>query len=101
MSSYSAFKRMLSIRSASAVVWTCSIAVCLLPKPTGAQTPPACSPEDLAEFDTTMSKYQGLKGGNPAVPSTYNLIGAHKFDGEVYWHGVPVAGLGNAYVGDN
>jgi len=42
---------------------------------------PDCSQEEIALVSEVFTKYQGIKGSNPSVPSTYGLIGTHKFSG--------------------
>ena len=55
---------------------------------------PDCSQGDVATFREVVDLYLGIKGSNPSVPSTYALIGRHKFSGGV-------EELGNGFVGKN
>jgi hypothetical protein len=45
---------------------------------------PDCSSADFSLYTEVMTKYQGLKGTNPSAPSTYRLIGRHKYNGGGY-----------------
>jgi hypothetical protein len=44
---------------------------------------PDCSAADVAQLAETVARYQGIRGINPAAPSTYDLIGNHKFSGTI------------------
>jgi len=55
---------------------------------------PDCSAADISLVQEIKSKYQGIKGSNPAAPSTYRLIGNHKFSGGGY-------GLVSGFFGEN
>ena len=55
---------------------------------------PPCSGAENEQFRETNTKYQGVRGRNPAAPSTYNLIGDHKFSGT----GLSIA---TPFIGDN
>lgn len=52
-----------------------------------------CSSAEINLFNEVMTKYQGLKGTNPSNPSTYGLIGNHKYSGAY--------GLSNFAFGEN
>jgi hypothetical protein len=55
---------------------------------------PDCSPEDIRILGEVNTKYQGMKGNNPSAPSSYNLIGKHKFSGSG-WN------FTNSFFGEN
>lgn len=42
---------------------------------------PSCSTEDIEEVKEINTKYLGVKGHNPSVPGTFNMIGKRKFSG--------------------
>lgn len=42
---------------------------------------PTCTDSDIGTVTEIMNKYQGIHGINPSAPSTYGLIGKHKFSG--------------------
>jgi hypothetical protein len=42
---------------------------------------PDCTADNISLHTETNSKYQGIRGYNPFAPSTYKLIGKHKFSG--------------------
>lgn len=53
---------------------------------------PDCSAADIAQLADTVARYQGIRGINPAAPSTYGLIGNHKFSGTILSAGNPAVG---------
>ena len=55
---------------------------------------PDCSAEDISLISEVMTKYQGMKGTNPSAPSSYNLIGKHKFSGTGF-------SITNSFWGEN
>jgi hypothetical protein len=55
---------------------------------------PTCNTQDIALMTEVNTLYQGVKGFNPSVPSTYNLIGNRKYSGSGY----PVL---NSFFGEN
>jgi FG-GAP-like repeat len=55
---------------------------------------PTCTTQDITFISEVNTLYQGIKGFNPSVPSTYNLIGNRKYSGSGY----PVL---NSFFGEN
>ncbi len=55
---------------------------------------PDCSSEDISMLEEVVTKYQGMRGLNPSAPSSYNLIGKHKFSGTAY-------SITNPFFGEN
>ncbi len=55
---------------------------------------PTCTTQDIQMLGDVNNLYQGLKGFNPSIPSTYNLIGNRKYSGPVF----PVL---NSFFGEN
>jgi hypothetical protein len=42
---------------------------------------PNCEQKDIVLHSETVNKFQGIRGHNPFRPSTYGLIGSHKYSG--------------------
>lgn len=65
------------------------VALCLflsmgaVAQPIDRSNAPDCSMLDIAVLAETAARYQGIRGINPSAPSTYNLIGNHKFSGTI------------------
>ena len=55
---------------------------------------PTCTTRDIEQVKEINTKYQGVEGRNPSVPSTYRLIGSRKFS-NTGWKYLYPSGLPN------